>query len=111
MYLQGAARIFKIKGKVWRCDMTDVVFAWKSYGDISVYAADTIEQLTELDNELKSVFSSLGLEDKYYTLDNESPDKSISVIKYRKFIAELLEDEIGNESFEIGTSFERVVGS
>jgi hypothetical protein len=89
--------------------MKPVVFVWKSYGDVSVYAADTVEQLIELDNQLKSVFEFLGLLDKYYTFLNDLPDTTMTVIQYRNFISKLLEDEIDtHESFEFGTGFERV---
>jgi hypothetical protein len=92
--------------------MRPVVFVWKSYGDVSVYAADTIEQLTELVNQLETVFESLGLRDKYYTFLNDLPDTTMTVIQYKEFITELLEDEIGtHESFENGTGFTRVVGA
>jgi len=85
------------------------IFIWKSYGDVDVYKADTVESLKKVfDDVVDSLNLVVASEQQQNKLDDavEFLDKSPSIRGYIMSISDLLEEYIGtHESFEHGTGF------
>lgn len=91
------------------------IFIWKSYGEIDVYAAETVEQLTSILDTVISCLDGWDLDDhitkvREFIARNDKPDNPRGPADYRKAINYLLDKAcIGShETFEHGTGFDQL---
>lgn len=87
------------------------VFVWVSYGDVTVYAADTLDQLKSLYADVVRTFDDWGVEEELeivQKLIDITPDNPLAYIK--GIMRHVTEAGGDTESFEYGTGFTEVKG-
>lgn len=87
------------------------IFIWASYGDVEVYAAESVADLTSILDNIISVVTDWGVDEDIKTVDTFVQKDPHNPARLRKAINHLLNIiNIGShESFEHGTGFSKLI--
>lgn len=80
------------------------IFIWKSYGDVDVYRADTLESLKKIFDEIIDILDDWGMTDEV----TEAKEAVIANTERAHVLAisDLIGEQVGtHETFEYGTAF------